>query len=208
MFNDDKNQKNNPGGNIIPPSTPNPVSDAPAISRSTAAMSNMAIPMPTPAVPPLAEAMSAEPTTVMPMPSPARPTPQSGTETSVINTEAGYVATSPKTTINPLAPKVTPMPSAAPVTDDAVSDASSGSEDLLEMKKEALQKLAPLVDKLDQPPEDKFKTLMMLIQASDNPQFVKNAFSAADQISDEQGRAQALLDVVNEINYFTQTKQE
>ena len=77
-------------------------------------------------------------------------------------------------------------------------------DELLDIKKQALQSLAPLVDELDQSPEEKFKTTMMLIQASDNADLVKDAFSAANKITDEKTRAQALLDVVNEINYFTQ----
>jgi hypothetical protein len=47
---------------------------------------------------------------------------------------------------------------------------------------------------------------MMLIQATDNASLVKEAYAAANQITDEKARAQALLDVVNEINYFTQPK--
>lgn len=77
-------------------------------------------------------------------------------------------------------------------------------DELLEIKKQALESLTPLVDELEQTPEEKFKTTMMLIQASDNADLVKEAFSAANSISDEKARAQALLDVVNEINYFTQ----
>lgn len=77
-------------------------------------------------------------------------------------------------------------------------------DELLEIKKQALESLAPLVDELEQTPEEHFKTTMMLIQASDNADLVKEAFSAANAISDEKARAQALLDVVNEINYFTQ----
>jgi hypothetical protein len=45
---------------------------------------------------------------------------------------------------------------------------------------------------------------MMLIQASDNQDLLREAFQAAKEITDEKARAQALLDVVNEINYFTQ----
>lgn len=83
-----------------------------------------------------------------------------------------------------------------------------GNEELLGIKQQALQSLAPLVDELDQSPDEKFKTTMMLIQASDNADLVKEAFAAANQISDEKTRAQALLDVVNEINYFTQPHTE
>jgi hypothetical protein len=44
---------------------------------------------------------------------------------------------------------------------------------------------------------------MMMIQASDNQDLIKEAYSAAQAITDEKTRAQALLDIVNEINYFT-----
>jgi hypothetical protein len=77
-------------------------------------------------------------------------------------------------------------------------------EDLIKLKQQALQSLAPLVDHLDQSAEEKFKTTMMLIQASDNAELIQEAYDAANKIEDEKVRAQALLDVVNEINYFTQ----
>lgn len=76
-------------------------------------------------------------------------------------------------------------------------------DDLASIKNQALQSLTPLVDKLDQTPEEKFKTTMMLIQASDNASLIKRAYQAASQIEDEKTRAQALIDVINEINYFT-----
>ena len=83
-----------------------------------------------------------------------------------------------------------------------VSDVST--DDLLDIKQGALQQLTPLIDHLDQAPEEKFRTTMMMIQASDNQALLKTAYDAAQQIEDEKTRAQALLDVVNEINYFTQ----
>lgn len=78
------------------------------------------------------------------------------------------------------------------------------SDDLISIKQQALQQLTPLVGHLEQTPEEKFRTTMMLIQASDNQALVKEAYDAAKEITDEKARAQALLDVVNEINYFTQ----
>jgi hypothetical protein len=87
-----------------------------------------------------------------------------------------------------------PLPAAAPQNEDA----------LVSIKEQALNNLAPLVNHLEQTPEEKFKTTMMLIQASDNSALVKDAYEAANRIPDEKVRAQALLDVVNEINYFTQ----
>lgn len=77
-------------------------------------------------------------------------------------------------------------------------------DDLINLKEQALNSLSPLLNHLDQTPEEHFKTLMMLIQASDNSGLIKEAYEAATKIQDEKSRAQALLDVVNEINYFTQ----
>jgi len=81
---------------------------------------------------------------------------------------------------------------------------SISSDNLLELKQQALTQLEPLVDKLDQTPEEKFRTTMMLIQSTDNPTLIQDAYDAAQAIGDEKVRAQALLDVINEINYFTQ----
>ncbi len=90
----------------------------------------------------------------------------------------------------------------API-DDLVQNAPVG-DDLLGIKQQALTALSPLIGHLDQSPEEKFRTTMMLIQASDNHEMIKVAYEAAQGIDDEKVRAQALLDVVNEINYFTQ----
>jgi hypothetical protein len=79
-------------------------------------------------------------------------------------------------------------------------------DDLLNIKQEALQALSPLVSKLEQSPEEKFKTTMMMIQASDDQSLISTAYETAKEITDDKARAQALLDVVNEINYFTQQK--
>lgn len=76
--------------------------------------------------------------------------------------------------------------------------------DLANIKQDALKQLAPLVPHLDQTPEEKFHTAMMMLQATDDPSLVKAAYDAAQAITDEKARAQALLDIVNEINYFTQ----
>jgi hypothetical protein len=99
----------------------------------------------------------------------------------------------------------TPVPSPAAATTPADDLLTGGpTDDLMNIKQQALQQLSPLVGHLDQSPEEKFRTTMMLIQASDNADLVKDAYAAAQEISDEKTRAQALLDVVNEINYFTQ----
>jgi hypothetical protein len=75
------------------------------------------------------------------------------------------------------------------------------------MKQEALQHLQPLVDTLQQSPEEEFKTIMMMIQATDDKTLLKKALEAAKKITDDKVRAQSMLDVINEINYFTQSSE-
>ena len=106
-----------------------------------------------------------------------------------------------------------PADQLAPAVDDysgqqassapAVGAVDNADDDLLNIKQDALSALAPLVRHLDQTPEEKFRTTMMMIQASDDRTLVSQAYESAQAITDDRVRAQALLDVVNEINYFT-----
>lgn len=93
--------------------------------------------------------------------------------------------------------------SASSSTDMVQSSSTTNVDELLDIKQQALQQLTPLIGHLEQSPEEKFRTTMMMIQASDNDALIKAAYDAATAISDEKVRAQALLDIVNEINYFT-----
>ena len=102
-------------------------------------------------------------------------------------------------TISSVAPSIAP---------ELKLEAGPVDSNLLAIKQEALEKLSPLVGKLEQSASEKFHTTMMMIQASDNQSLVQSAYDAAQQIPDEKERAQALLDVVNEINYFTQKNQK
>lgn len=95
-------------------------------------------------------------------------------------------------------------PEETPHTDVVPAPAPVDTDDLLDLKQHALGDLGPLVDHLDQTPEEKFRTTMMLIQSTDNSSLIKDAYAAAQAITDDKIRAQALLDVINEINYFTQ----
>jgi hypothetical protein len=108
------------------------------------------------------------------------------------------------TTSAPTTAPTNPVASVADPQSFAPLDVKADSDELLSIKQEALQELSPLVSHLEQSPEEKFKTTMMMIQASDDQSLVKEAYAAAKQIPDEKARAQALLDIVNEINYFTQ----
>ena len=75
--------------------------------------------------------------------------------------------------------------------------------DLIDLKSKALDELYPIIHKLDLSAEENFKTLMMMIQATDNHELISQAYEAAEKIEDEATKARALLDIVNEINYFT-----
>jgi len=92
--------------------------------------------------------------------------------------------------------------------DNLLPTTTDNAEDLLVIKQQALNQLSPIINHLDQTPEEKFRTTMMMIQASDDQSLIKSAYEAAQQINDEKVKAQALLDIVNEINYFTHPMNE
>lgn len=124
-----------------------------------------------------------------------------------VNNDNGALGVGHDQTANPPPNTQQNQPSPAPVQGPAKGFFDDDEDDdLLTIKKEALQQLNPLVEHLDQTPEEKFRTTMMLIQASDDQALVRSAYEAAQQIPDEKERARALLDVINEINYFTQRK--
>jgi hypothetical protein len=75
------------------------------------------------------------------------------------------------------------------------------------VKKSALEQLRPLIEKLDLEPADKFDKYLMMLRASDDPALIKPAFDAAQGIVGEKEKAQALLDIINEINYITANQQ-
>ncbi len=78
------------------------------------------------------------------------------------------------------------------------------TDKLAAMKQHALDHLEPLADGLDQSPEEEFRTTIMRIQANDNHTLLEKALEAAKRIEDDEARAKALLDIINEINYFSQ----
>ena len=84
---------------------------------------------------------------------------------------------------------------------------SAASDDLESIKKNALQELRPLVDKLDINPEEKFDTYLLLLRSTDDKALISPAYAAAQTITDEARKAQALLDVIKEIDYLSTPKQ-
>jgi hypothetical protein len=98
---------------------------------------------------------------------------------------------------------ITPSPSANPAAPTA-STTSTG--DLGGIKKDALGELRPLIDKVELPPEEKFDTYLMLIRSTDDSSLIAPAHAAAQAISDEKRRAEALLDIIKEIDYLSHGK--
>ena len=91
-------------------------------------------------------------------------------------------------------------PAAAPV-------ATLNTNDLESIKKDVLEQLRPLIGKVDLPAEEKFDTYLMLIRSTDDATLIAPAHNAAQSITDEKRRAEALLDVIKEIDYLSRNKQ-
>lgn len=102
-----------------------------------------------------------------------------------------------------VAPELPATPEETTTSPTLSSTPASGSSDLDEIKKDALEELRPLVDKLDLPADEKFDTILLLIRSTDDKSLVNAAHEAARAIPDEAKRAQALLDVIKEIDYFS-----
>jgi hypothetical protein len=87
---------------------------------------------------------------------------------------------------------------------DAAMNGGAGNADSIEqIKISALQELRPLMQHIELTPEERFEKYLMMLRASDDPSLIEPTYGAAQQISSEKLKAQALLDVINEINYLT-----
>ncbi len=82
-------------------------------------------------------------------------------------------------------------------------DVPKDTSDLSGVKADALEELRPLIDKLNLPPEEKFDAYLLLIRNTDDVTLIPAAHAAAQAITDEARKAQALLDVIKEINYLS-----
>ena len=106
----------------------------------------------------------------------------------------------------PVAPTVAPA-----VAPSAVSGVgplpSTGSADLDEIKLAALKELQPLMGKVDLPAEEKFDTYLMLIRSTDDKSLIAPAHAAAQNIGDEKRKAEALLEIIKEIDYLSRKEQ-
>ena len=102
----------------------------------------------------------------------------------------------------PEAPEIPEVP-AVPQPEPA----SPANSDLETIKKDALSELRPLIDKLDVSPEEKFDTLLLIIRSTDDQTLLAATHEAAKAIPDDSRRAQALLDIIKEIDFFSNKAQ-
>lgn len=125
---------------------------------------------------------------------------------------AGSPFGAPADTVAAATPVADPVAVPAPITEPAASvDVASSvapvaDSGLESIKKDALNELRPLVDKLSVPPEEKFDTYLLLLRSTDDTSLIGPAHEAAKDIPDEARRAQALLDVIKEIDYLSSRK--
>jgi acyl-CoA thioesterase len=108
----------------------------------------------------------------------------------------------------PETPEMPEMPEEMPPKLDGSNDQDKPAQtetthnELESIKKTALQELRPLVDKLDLSPEEKFDIYLLLLRSTDDTTLIAPAHSTAQQIEDESKRAQALLDIIKEIDFL------
>lgn len=106
----------------------------------------------------------------------------------------------------PVEPFTQPAPaveSIAPVAPELPTTPVIADSTLDGIKKDAIQELRPLVDKLDLQPEEKFDTYLLILRSTDDKDLVAPAHEAAKAITDETKRAQALLDIIKEVDYLS-----
>lgn len=140
-----------------------------------------------------------------------------------INQDSGAASSDAEEAVLPTPP--TPMPAAPAVDDTAVTPeapeavlppapeievpapVAAGDDSLDSIKQQALGELRPLVDKLNVSPEEKFDTYLLLLRSTDDKDLIAPAHEAAKGITDEAKRAQALLDIIKEIDFLSQSQQ-
>lgn len=98
-------------------------------------------------------------------------------------------------------------PAETPAAMSQPSAPAQGSSDLDPIKNEAINELRPLVDKLTLAPEEKFDTYLLLLRSTDDRTLIAPAHTAAQAITDESRKAQALLDIIKEIDYLSGAQQ-
>ena len=103
-------------------------------------------------------------------------------------------------------PDPAPVEEPTPAYTPSVADPVAADPALDTIKQSALNELRPLVGKLNVSPEEKFDTYLLLLRSTDDKDLIAPAHDAAIAITDEARRAQALLDIIKEIDYLSAPK--
>lgn len=111
---------------------------------------------------------------------------------------ASVATPDPMTMATPTLPDPMTTTGFSPATDEIALDPALAS-----VKQAALEELRPLIDKLDVEPEEKFNTYLLLIRSTDDKDLIAPAHEAAKAITDEAKKAQALLDIIKEIDFLS-----
>jgi hypothetical protein len=127
------------------------------------------------------------------------PAPNKMTEPTIIPTDT--TSEIPVVGYNP------PSSTSSNISIPIVSADQDSSSDLADIKKNTLIELRPLVDKLDISPEEKFEIYLLMLRSTDDKTLIVPAHAAAKNITDESKRAQALLDIIKEIDYLSNPPQ-
>lgn len=132
---------------------------------------------------------------------PAKPTGKSGPAQPADPVLTDVLAQPAK----PAKTKSEPTPATPPNVNPLGHNVDSGA--LGDIRLQVISELRPLVNRLDfLAPADKFDTLLLLIRTIDDSSLIPMAHQTAMAIPDEVKRAQALLDILKEIDFFTQKR--
>lgn len=120
--------------------------------------------------------------------------------------DAPVSSNQPKQEVTPAAAVNQELPTPPEPSTTKPSAPSSSNSELDTIKQQALGELRPLVDKLDVSADEKFSTYLLLLRSTDDKELIAPAHEAAKAIEDESARAQALLDIIKEIDFLSNQK--
>lgn len=79
--------------------------------------------------------------------------------------------------------------------------ASNGTmNNMSALKQQALQELSPLIDKLDQSPDERYEIAKMIYEETKDKNMLTTVYEAAKNLTDERKKAQAIYDIIKKIN--------
>lgn len=123
--------------------------------------------------------------------------------TNAVESTVEPIANETKPALEEVTSQTGALADALPVTNKPLPEEETLDVSLLDVKNEAIEELMPILDHLKTDPEEKFNAYLLLLRSTDNKDLIKPALSMAKQITDEEKRASALLDIIKEIDYLS-----